>query len=416
MRRWWVRQHPVTWLLGALLLLCVPVWLRATTPPYGGERQARATDGSIRRPLAISPADVSRAIALAARYLEWACGPDGKFAYRIDIGSGQASDSYNIVRHAGAMYALAMLNRTQADRQAVDAMVRASTFLRQRYIGPGVHPDLLVVWSKPLPLHSDAELGATALGIVALEAVNEAVPQSVPLDQLEALGRFALFLQRDDGSFVSKYRRESGPVRNWESLYYPGEAALGFLALDRADHDPKWRVAAAKALTYLARSRAKLPTVPADHWALIATAELLGHCDAGSCPASREELIQHAIQICNSIMREQLHDPADARLDGAFDSTGRTTPAATRLEGLLAALEFLPDGDMRKQTDAAVARGIAFLLRAQIGSGPYAGGIPGSVAAGSRSEFVVRIDYVQHALCAWLGYQRLLGNDQPTAR
>lgn len=289
-------------------------------------------------------------------------------------------------------------------------MVRAAEFLRQNYIGPGVLRGQLAVWSAPASERSQtafpiAELGATGLGLVALSAVNEAQPDTTPVSELQALGRFLLFLQRQDGSFVSRYVAERGPVTNWESLYYPGEAALGLISLYNTDHSREWLLAAAKALSYLARTRAGLATVPDDHWALIATAELLPYSDQIGSTISRQELVSHAVQICNSILREQIQDPTGAGLDGAFDPAGRTTPAATRLEGLLATLQFLPKGELRTEIEAAVGRGVAFLLRTQITSGPYAGGVPGAVVASAKGGSTIRIDYVQHALCAWLRYQ-----------
>jgi hypothetical protein len=364
-----------------------------------------------------SPEAVRRAITLAAGYLERACGPDGKFVYKVNLASGRESPSYDIIRHAGAMYALAMLNQSQPDPQAVAAMIRAAAFLRQNYIGPGVRPGQQVVWSQPLaespegrhskPRERYAELGGTGLGLVALAAARQVDPKSVPLEELQAMGRFALFLQRDDGSFIQKYRAEGGPVANWVSLYYPGEAALGFIALHQADHSSEWLTAAGKALSYLAKSRAGLTIVPADHWALIATAKLLPYCDRGGCGVSREELLQHAAQICNSILREQFRGSAAVGLDGAFDPTGRTAPTATRLEGLLAALECLPKGELRSKIEAATERGVGFLVRAQVASGPQAGGLPGVIATRARDVSEIRIDYVQHALCAWLRYQRV---------
>jgi hypothetical protein len=281
----------------------------ALTPEEGGASNVAALNAP-----APSPAEVSRAITLAAGYLERACGPDGKFTYKVDIGSGQESSSYNIIRHAGAMYALAMLNRSHPDPEAVAALMRAAKFLRENYIGPGVRPGQEVVWSQPLgeapagrgsnSRERYAELGGTGLGLVPLAAAREVEPNSVPLQELQALGRFALFLQRDDGSFGDKYGKESGPVLNWVSLYYPGEAALGFITLYDADHSREWLMAAGKALSYLAKSRARLATVPADHWALIATARLLPYCEKGECPASREELVRHAVQVCESILRD----------------------------------------------------------------------------------------------------------------
>jgi len=363
----------------------------------------RASGGMPETPLPTRE-QISQAIALSGEYLERACGPDGKFVYEITTPYGQQASSYNIVRHAGAIYALAMLNRSMPNRKAVDAMVRAATFMRQNYIAPSAHPGQLVVWSEPTGLHSEAELGATGLGLVALTEVRKVAPKSVPLEELQALGRFALFLQRDDGSFASKYNPETGP-EDWDSLYYPGETALGLIGLYETDHSRQWLDAAAKALSYLARSRAKLSPVPPDHWALIAMAKFLPYCDRTSCSVSHEELLEYANQVCDSIVHDQLRNPV-ASMDGAFDSTGRTASVATRMEALLAALEFLPKDEFRAKVEAAAGRGIAFLLRTQIKSGPYAGGIPGAFLAGAPGTSEIRIDCVQHALSAWLRYRR----------
>jgi hypothetical protein len=408
---------PSILLFGLFSLLCFLLVASSTTlNGYPG----RKSDALTQTAVSPSPAEVNRAIALAAGYLERACGPDGKFAYKVEIGSGRESSSYDIIRHAGAMYGLAMFNQSHPDSQAVAALIRAAKFLRENYMGPGVRPGQQIVWSQPLggssdPLHSNAaqskpqeryaELGGAGLGLVALAAARQVDPKSVPLEQLQALGRFALFLQKDDGSFVHKYRAEGGPVTNWISLYYPGEAALGFVALYEADHSREWLTAAGNALSYLAKSRVGLSIVPADHWALTATAKLLPYCEKDSCGVSREELVQHAVQICNSILRDQFHGSSAVGLDGAFDATGRTAPAATRLEGLLAALEFLPKGELRDRIEAAAGRGVGFLLRAQVTSGPQAGGMPGAIVTRASDSSEVRIDYVQHGLCAWLRYR-----------
>lgn len=357
---------------------------------------------------------VNTAIELAGGYLERACGPDGKFVYQVNIDTGRKSPQYNVVRHAGAMYALAMFHRAHPDPQALNAMIRAYGFLRKNYIAPGVRPGQLVVWSDPIDQrlkapHQDAELGATGLSLVALAELRQVQPKSVPLEELQSLGRFLLFLQKDDGSFVHKYRAESGPVQDWDVLYYPGEAALGFVALYEADHSRDWLIAAGKALSFLAKTRSGLSSVPADHWALMATAKLLPHCDPISCPGSlREQLVNHAMQICNSIVREQFRGSADTGIDGSSDPTGRTAPTATRLEGLLSALEFLPRSELRTRIEAVTARGIAFLLRVQITKGPYSGGMPGAFATRSFDSSEIRIDYLQHSLSAWIRYQKIL--------
>jgi hypothetical protein len=76
----------------------------------------------------------SRAIAIASGYLERSCETNGRFAYLVDTDSGQSSPFYNIVRHAGAIYALASLNSLHPDSKALNVMVRASNFVRENYL------------------------------------------------------------------------------------------------------------------------------------------------------------------------------------------------------------------------------------------------------------------------------------------
>ncbi len=107
---------------------------------------------------------------------------------------------------------------------------------------------------------------------------------------------------------------------------------------------------------------------------------------------------------------------------GCYTNDGRTCPTATRLEGLLAALRFLPDADelLQRQIRDSVDSGIAFLMNSQVRSGPYAGGLPRVKQGFPGPDRVdvpadawpteIRIDYVQHALSALLAYQRELSS------
>jgi hypothetical protein len=214
---------------------------------------------------------------------------------------------------------------------------------------------------------------------------------------------------------------DTSPIKDWieigRAFTIRARRRWGLVSLYELDHSRKWLVAAGKGLAYLAESRVGTQEMPPDHWALIATARFLPYYEQSDCPASRAELVQHAIRICDRFLSEQITGATDNRLDGGFDPGGRTTPTAIRLEGLLAALDFLPKDDLRVRVEAAVQRGIVFLLNAQITSGPYIGGVPGAVlATGSpkraQSASEIRIDYVQHALSAWLRYEELYRGPQ----
>lgn len=352
-----------------------------------------------------SPTSLERAILLAAGYMQRACGPDGRFIYLVNIRTGEKSSSYNVVRHAGAIHALAMLQRRYPSVETKGAMLRATGYMRRLYIGPAAVPDVLVVWSKPAPNHELTVLGASGLGLLALAEVRPQSPESIPLSELQALGRFILLQQREDGSFASNYSFFEGPEDALESLYYPGEAVLGLLALYQLDRSPVWLTAATKALMYLARSRRDLSQLPADHWALIATAKLISSCDTAMYVLPEEELQLHAGQICSSILREGLLPTAETQQKGLPERLVRTAPIATRVEGLLAALTFLADKSLCRKIRHAVGPGVFLLTHSQLQSGPYAGGIPQSVGMLPDSSAQIRIDYVQHALSAWLQYQ-----------
>jgi hypothetical protein len=91
-----------------------------------------------------------------------------------------------------------------------------------------------------------------------------------------------LFHAKKDGCFYSKYIPEKGDRNDsWRSLYYPGQAALGFLMLYTRAPSATWLQAAADIIAHLTRKRAGQQRVEADHWALLATPRLLplyDHC------------------------------------------------------------------------------------------------------------------------------------------
>ena len=136
-----------------------------------------------------------RAIDLATGYLVRACGPDGKFAYQVDLRTGKQNSSYDIIRHAGAMYALAMANHAQPDPKVAAPLLRAAKFMRRTTwvrgrvpecsrFGPTAGRKSEAYGSKPRERY--AELGGIGLGLVALAAARQVDPQSVPLEELQA--------------------------------------------------------------------------------------------------------------------------------------------------------------------------------------------------------------------------------------
>lgn len=365
---------------------------------------------------------VTKAIDRSAGYFLRNTRDDGMFEYRINTDpTVTVKKRYNILRHGGTIYAMTMHYEYFPDEAMLSAIKRAGKYLRDEAIGPlASDENLLAVWSKPQVNRSskflEAKLGGAGLGLVALTSLEKFQPGFTPRNDLIMLGNFILFMQKEDGSFYSKYIPAAGGFqKNWHSLYYPGEAALGLLMLYELDRSEQWAESAVKTLTYLANSRKNILNVPADHWALLATEKLLSLENAEQLPIEKELLVTHAAQICEAILRAQIHHHECPEYIGGFTSNGRTTPTSTRLEGLLAARSILPaDHALQNKIDAAVEIGVDFLLRAQITEGEYTGAFSMAVSKlkgdstrvekFNRRVTEVRIDYVQHALSALIQY------------
>lgn len=369
-----------------------------------------------------------QAIIASSDYLVGVCDPDGQFVYRVNLDpQAAAMPKYNILRHAGTIYALGLIDGDHPNPAVRGTMLRAAEWMKRTSLRPVPNEaGLLAIWSFPEINGSGdpacAKLGGTGLGLLALMSVEQIAPGTTPVEKLRSLGRFLVFMQRDDGSFYSKYTpAHGGRDGRWESLYYPGEAALGLLMLDARDPSPLWRETAIKALLYLARSRRGKDQVEADHWSLLATAQLFSHAAETLSPDEREALLRHAVQVCRSILDCRLHFAVRDEAEGSLTPDAITCQTATRLEGLIAALSFLPDDEsaLRREIRLAADGGIAFLGNAQIRSGPYRGGMPrrlltlnpdGDFHFADDRAGEIRIDYVQHAVCAMIQYDELVRN------
>ena len=302
---------------------------------------------------------------------------------------------------------------------------KAGDFLRTQIAPLPERQDLLAIWSRPeingRSGYEEAKLGGAGLGLVALLTEERIHPGATDKQTLQGLGQFLLFMQQPDGNFYSKFVPSQGGFDNWVSLFYPGEAALGLVMLYEYDSDQKWLAGAVAAIEYLGRLRHGRGDIPHDHWALIATAKLLERGEVQQNPELSELLITHTVQICEAILQAQTPFLADPVLRGGFDREGRTTPCATRLEGLLAALTYLPPEmtSLRSRIEQACHHGVRFLLKSQVSSGNASGGFPRSLLG--HPDFAplvlsqrddrwteIRIDYPQHALSALLEYRRLI--------
>jgi hypothetical protein len=371
---------------------------------------------------------VEAALSQSSQYLVDRVDKDGRFAYlvQMDPTVKVSGSEYNVLRHAGTIYALCSYYQQYPSPELLAAIKRAGRYLQENCLKPFPNPDAGIdtqssdnsetawaIWSHPEVSSSvdgmEVKLGGSGLGLVALMSIEEIEPGFTPPAKLMGIGRGIATMQSSDGGFYSKYLFETQDYDpDFVSLYYPGEACLGLVMLHQQHPDPLWIKTASAGLKFLVESRRGKTSVPADHWALIATEKLI----AVAKPQAdfKDDLIAHAEQICEAIMKSQVYDLETPEYVGGYNQQGRTTPTATRLEGLLASLFFIPKShSIYPRIENSVNDGMSFLLSSHVNKGEFAGAFPGKIPSSmdrSPEATEVRIDYVQHAMSAMLQYLR----------
>ena len=348
---------------------------------------------------------------------------DGSYNYLYQTKSDELEGGYNLLRHAGACYALYELYEATGDERYRRTADRGLSWLVQHVRGPkpadaAAGTDFQAVVSPG----EEAKLGGAALMMLALlkglEVSDEESPET--LERIRALGRHLLFRQKPDGEWHSKYFYGAPDPRPFTSIYYPGEAALALTRLGHLDPQGPWLDSARRGALWLIQVRdadKAVPDLPHDHWLLMALAEMvdqLGESEAEQ--AEREIFARHAEKIAAAIIGAQRHTSAYPDWIGTFYDPPRSTPTATRAEALVAMVRLARTlgQDSAPYLEALEAMA-AFQLRTQLTptSALYLPRPDRSLGGFRRSlsNWEVRIDYVQHNISALLGLRSLKSPD-----
>jgi len=291
----------------------------------------------------------------AADYLISSISSDGKIRYRYKTARDRDSSSYNLLRHGGTTYSILQAY----DRTRFEPYLRASEqamhYLfdhcdRDRRTGPWLPEDhesfgesLFVV----SPADEDAPLGKVKLGgaglaLVMIDQYVEATGDTETYRE-QALGfaRFLAVSQKKDGEFLYfPPRHPGGDLTSTDgSAYYPGEAILGLVRLYSWDRNPLWLETAVRGADWLIddRDAGKGPSRLAnDHWLMLALSYLYHY-------TGDTRYVDHSIALCRAVEYQYLKNQdlwqEFPDYQGGYYDPPRSTPAATRGEGLGAVLD-----------------------------------------------------------------------------
>ena len=360
-----------------------------------------------------------RAARLGGNYLVAHTYTDGSYAYQYNPVTDKESSSYNIVRHAGTTYSLLELYEVTGEEKYLTAAELALGYLAESSVPCPDMPDALCVEEG-----NETKLGGNALAVLAFAkyisltkedsgvVVGDSTREYLPLTQ--KLAQFIVNTEAQDGEFtVHKINTETGARTTFESEYYPGEAIFALARLYEIDKNPQWINTAHRAARWLIEVRdARVPTqnLNHDHWLLYGLNELYTN-------RPDEIYLTHAQRIVQSIVAVQHKDKTGDQEDwnGGFYNPPRSTPTATRSEGLGAAYWlFKKAGDLAYASVAldSMEKAAAFQLRTQFTAQQLKelGGSPSGVGGFRESleGYVVRIDYVQHNISALLALDAII--------
>jgi len=328
---------------------------------------------------------------------------DGDFNYYYDAAQDRfESRRYNIVRHAGTALSLFDLFAATRDSRYLQSAQRAV-----RFLGTLFRRASPAQGSYVLDYDGKAKLGANGLALVALTRQMELDPRNGKRASAEALAKLVLALQHKDGSFQMRYKLRPDEQVLAESLYYPGEAMLGLIRLYGFNHDARLLNAARRGADYLINRQQKMNSLPADAWFMQAL-EGLYNID------HEKRYARHAISLAEAMIADQYTDDAPEGFVGGFGpGSPRSTPAASRAEGLVAAYRIAKSaGDGRAAKIAAALMATArFQLAEQLTTDTTGVRNPRRAAGGFReglTSLKIRIDYVQHNISSLLGIAKEL--------
>jgi hypothetical protein len=278
--------------------------------------------------------------AWAAEHLASTVEADGKVRYLFDVSKGRELRGYNLLRHGGTTYSLLQAYQRfghepwlRAAEAAIGYLLRKS----KRDVRHGPYGGGETLWVDE---SSYVKLGGAGLALVMLSQHMVATGERTHLDDARAYARFLVSQQQQDGEFVYfAPRTPGGEARDRTSAYYPGEAILGLTKLYAIDPDPLWLQTAQRGADWLidVRDEGKGPADLAnDHWLMIALSHLVKHTGD---PRYVEHSHKLAAAVAHQAERNARKVSTHADYYGSYYDPPRSTPAATRGEGLVAVLD-----------------------------------------------------------------------------
>lgn len=215
-----------------------------------GQRKTEKLDGVFARQM----------IEGAASYLASHVLEDGRFVYDYYPQYDLSTDSYNIIRHAGTIWAMA-----QSYRLFPSDALKNSILLASDYLVSMIAYDVNGAGFLLNEEDGEYELGGNGLAVLALSEVDDALEEGRYQEACLSLGEGILLMQdQETGRFAHILNLDFTVKKQFHTEFYDGEGTYALARLYGLTKDGKWLEAATRAMDYFIAD--KYDEKYCDHW------------------------------------------------------------------------------------------------------------------------------------------------------
>ncbi|MEA5470884.1 hypothetical protein, partial [Spirulina sp. 06S082] len=356
-------------------------------------------------PQKITPDLLLDATKNAANYLQETIEIEGNFLYSYNPQNNKTSPKYNILHHAGTIYALLELYQETQDPKILETLLNAISYLLQ-FVQPCPEPGI----GTCIVEEGWIKLGGNALAAIALSKYTELTDDKPYIPLILELGKRIRSLQQDNGEFVShKQSYPEGKIQDFVSDIYPGEAIFALLSIYRLTEDVTWLESAENGIRYLMEKRLKSKhPITAEPWLLRSLNQLFRD-------RQKEEYYDLMMSLTEAIARGQNRQTSYIDWLGGIYQPPRSLATARRMTGLCSICDlaiYRQDSATLDQLLPILQLGISFQLQTQFcPESVFYFSDPQKILGAfhhSLTDFEIRIDCLQYNILSLLGFYRIL--------
>ena len=334
---------------------------------------------------------ILNSLDMAGQYLTNHVETSGKWDYLYYPLKDGSSTDYNILRHAGTSYSMALIFKYTHILDYYNTTIITINNLLENYLRfePGKGGQIAYI--------SDdyrVKLGGAALTSLALTAISEVDPILNYSRELDGLGRFMVEMITESGKFQCYLYPDQGEHND----YYPGEALLALARLYDYTGKGYYLSALNSSWDFYLDYYGSGSYTPFTPWGTEALYHMYRFTGDERYPSLAVKMARHA-------MRGQ-HKPEyspDERYIGGFGTPPRAN-TASRIEGPIDAnrvCSMMGDNDTASEFRGSIDLSVDFLMNLQLNRSEAQDFSDPEMCTGgftlSFDDLEIRIDYVQHA-------------------